>query len=123
MRAIRSRWTRQERLFASLCSGWERGTREERNADFVFPLARVAVFLDGDFWHGRNVPDSLPARWKEKLARNSARDSVSRAWLEGQGWEVVSVWESDFTSDPEGWVSEVMSKVEALEECRRVWNT
>jgi len=116
MRAIRSRWTRQERLFASLCPGWERGGRQERNADFVFRLARVAVFLDGDFWHGRNVPDSLPARWREKLARNAERDARNRAALESEGWEVVSVWESDFLSDPVGWADEVTCIVQFREE-------
>jgi DNA mismatch endonuclease (patch repair protein) len=123
MRAVRSRWTRQERLFASLCSGWERGTREEGNADFAFRLARVLVFLDGDFWHGRRVPDTLPARWAEKLNRNRDRDRRVRAALESGGWEVVSIWESDFLSDPAGWVDDVMSRVESREEEARLWGT
>lgn len=118
MRAIRSRWTRQERLFASLCTGWVRGGRDERNADFVFPRARVAVFLDGDFWHGRNVPGSLPLGWREKLERNAVRDSANRAWLEDRGWEVVSIWESEFMADPEGWVADVMARIRDREEVR-----
>lgn len=109
MRAIRSRWTRQERLFASLApAGWERGGAGERNADFVFRGARVAVFLDGDFWHGRSVPESIPAPWREKLARTAERDARNREWLESQGWLVVSFWESEFLAAPEACVAKVL---------------
>ena len=113
MRAIRSRWTRQEVAFAGLCTGWVRGGRTEANADFVWPVARVAVFLDGDFWHGRRIPDTLPARWRERLARTRERDAVQRELLERTGWEVVSIWESDFWADPEGQADGVMSLVES----------
>lgn len=119
MRAIRSRWTRQERLFASLCSGWDRGTGRELNADFVFHAAQVAVFLDGDFWHGRNLPVSLPVSWRAKLGRNRERDARKRAELEGRGWAVVSIWESEFLSDPEGHVSDVVALVAEREEDMR----
>lgn len=108
MRAVRSRWTRQERLFASLAPrGWERGTRSEGNADFVYRGSAVAVFLDGDFWHGRRVPDSLPEPWKVKLARNAERDASVREALEARGWAVISCWESDFLADPAALVAEV----------------
>jgi DNA mismatch endonuclease (patch repair protein) len=109
MRAIRSRWTRQERLFASLApGGWERGGPAEGSADFVYRGPRVAVFLDGDFWHGRRVPESLPEPWKVKLARNAERDGTVRSGLEARGWAVLSYWESDFLADPEAAVREVM---------------
>lgn len=113
MRAVRSRWTRQERLFAGLVSGWDwrRGTKAERNADFVFEAARVAVFLDGDFWHGRRVPDTLPGPWKAKLYRNVERDAAGREALERAGWEVLSCWESDFLADPASFVGQVKRAV------------
>lgn len=126
MRSIRSRWTRQEVLFASLCDrSWVRGGRAECNADFVFRVghAGVAVFLDGDFWHGRKIPETLPASWREKLARNAERDARNRKELNGRGWVVISIWESDFIRDPAGWVSEVLSSVEYVEEEVRVWGS
>ena len=77
-----------------------RGTRLEHNADFVFEAARVAVFLDGDFWHGRSIKESLPERWKVKLRRNAERDVINRSALGREGWEVLSCWESEFMKQP-----------------------
>lgn len=118
MRAVRSRWTRQERVFASLApAGWERGGRAEGNADFVYRAQRVAVFLDGDFWHGRRVPDSLPEPWKVKLARNAERDRAVREGLEARGWAVLSYWESDFLADPRSAVREVVEWMTRRADC------
>lgn len=111
MRAIRSRWTRQEVLFGSMVGGWVRGTAAEANADFCFHEPKVAVFLDGDFWHGRSVPASLPDSWRRKLARTSERDHMKREALEIAGWTVLSCWESDFLADPRGFVEEVLCAV------------
>lgn len=109
MRAVRSRWTRQERLFAALApAGWERGGPAEGNADFAYRGARVAVFLDGDFWHGRRLPESLPEPWKIKLSRNAERDRTVREGLEARGWAVLSYWESDFLAGPEAVVADVV---------------
>lgn len=95
-----------------MVSGWERGGKAERNADFIFRQAKVAVFLDGDFWHGRVVPESLPMKWKEKLARNAERDVVKREELQDLGWEVLQAWESDFLKDPQSFVDDVKREVE-----------
>lgn len=84
-----------------------RGGRAERNADFVFPAARVAVFLDGDFWHGNTRQDGLPGRWREKIRRNAERDRESTAALEAEGWLVMRTWESDFMGDPVAFVDAV----------------
>lgn len=66
-------------------------------ADILFPRHRVAVFVDGCFWHG--CPDhtrplrSNQAYWREKIARNQARDRASTKRLEEAGWRVVRIWE------------------------------
>ena len=71
--------------------------------DIVFPKARVAVFCDGDFWHGRDWP-SLHQRlsqghnaryWLKKIAYNIARDDLQTRELEKRGWAVVRHWETD----------------------------
>lgn len=70
-----------------------------RRADIVFPRARVAVFVDGCFWHG--CPEHpRPAKtnsswWTSKLARNRERDAETNARLAAAGWEVVRVWEHE----------------------------
>ena len=70
-----------------------------READIVFRPARVAVFVDGCFWHSCPIHGSMPRRnadfWREKLARNVERDRETDQLLEADGWLVVRVWEHE----------------------------
>jgi DNA mismatch endonuclease, patch repair protein len=70
-----------------------------RRADLLFPKAKVAVFVDGCFWHACPVhgtePKSNSEWWAEKLAANVARDRDTDHRLEELGWNVVRVWEHD----------------------------
>lgn len=80
-------------------TGWRRNVRLFGKPDFVFRRERVAVFVDGCFWHGcprhATLPASNRAFWKAKLARNQSRDrEVTRA-LRQAGWRVLRVWECD----------------------------
>ena len=63
----------------------------------MFPRLRVAVFVDGCFWHGcpdhGHVPRANTAYWAPKLARNVARDRSVDQWLAEAGWEIIRVWE------------------------------
>jgi DNA mismatch endonuclease (patch repair protein) len=64
--------------------------------DVVFVAAKVAVFVDGDFWHGYRYPAwrlKLAPYWQQKIERNRARDRRTFACLRQQGWAVVRVWE------------------------------
>ncbi|HYR57067.1 MAG TPA: very short patch repair endonuclease, partial [Chthoniobacteraceae bacterium] len=82
-------------------SGWRRGVALFGKPDFVFRRERVAVFVDGCFWHGCPKPKHAPLPknraewWAAKLARNKARDRVVTRTLRGLGWKVVRVWECD----------------------------
>ena len=68
-----------------------------RRADVVFPRARIAVFVDGCFWHGcprhGTRPKSNADWWRNKLEANIARDRDTDARLKSAGWRVVRVWE------------------------------
>jgi DNA mismatch endonuclease (patch repair protein) len=68
-----------------------------RSADLVFIRSRVAVFLDGCFWHGCPAHFVLPrtntAYWEAKIAGNMRRDADTDRILSEAGWEVVRVWE------------------------------
>lgn len=64
--------------------------------DFAFVKARVALFVDGDFWHGaRSLPKTNTDWWREKLARTVERDARQTAALETAGWVVLRVLESE----------------------------
>ncbi|QTE30032.1 very short patch repair endonuclease [Pengzhenrongella sicca] len=68
-----------------------------RSIDVAFTRFKVAVFLDGCFWHGcpehGTNPRSNGAWWATKFAANGARDLDTNAHLEGAGWQVVRIWE------------------------------
>jgi len=71
--------------------------------DIVFPRARLAVFVDGCFWHGcpehAVKPKTNAEFWAEKLRRNKQRDRDVARTLEQQGWGVVRFWEHDVKRD------------------------
>lgn len=67
--------------------------------DIVFPRARVAVFVDGCFWHGcpvhGHMPKSREEYWGPKIARNQRRDNDTNATLAAMGWRVMRFWEHE----------------------------
>jgi len=73
--------------------------------DIALPRRKIAVFIDGDFWHGwkfKEKQSKLPALyWQEKIAGNIARDKRNRAKLKKQGWRVLRVWEHQLKKNPD----------------------
>lgn len=91
------------RLFGIV--GWRRHIRIlSFRPDFVFRRERVAVFVDGCFWHACPVHGSVPSSnvdfWKGKLEANVARDRRADASLANSGWKVVRLWEHDVRKRP-----------------------
>lgn len=74
-------------------------TNSRRTVDIVFPRARVAVFLDGCFWHGCPSHGTWPKNnadwWRAKIEANIARDRDTDRRLEELGWSVIRVWEHE----------------------------
>jgi len=70
-----------------------------RRADLVFPRRKVAVFVDGCFWHScpqhATFPKNNAQWWTDKLAANVVRDRDTDARLAEQGWTVIRVWEHE----------------------------
>jgi DNA mismatch endonuclease (patch repair protein) len=107
MSAIRSRGneTTEVRLARLLrengIKGWRRHSALPGRPDFAFPSLRVAVFVDGCFWHGCPVhfrcPNARGDFWREKIGRNRARDRAVNRVLKLRGWTVVRVWEHALT--------------------------
>lgn len=72
------------------------------NPDIVFQEARLAVFVDGDFWHGYRFPQwkkKLSAFWREKIEKNRKRDQRNFAKLRRMNWRVVRVWKHTIQKD------------------------
>ena len=80
-------------------TGWRRNAKAFGKPDFTFPKHRVAVFVDGCFWHRHPgckfsyTPKSRPEFWLPKFERNMARDRLVTRTLGKAGWKVVRVWE------------------------------
>lgn len=74
--------------------------------DFVFRQARVALFVDGCFWHGcpkhSNMPANNRAFWLEKLTGNKGRDRLVTRALRRNGWRVLRIWEHELTRKNQG---------------------
>ena len=70
-----------------------------RRADILFPSARVAVFVDGCFWHScplhGSLPKTNPTWWRKKLAANKLRDDDTNRVLEEAGWIALRFWEHE----------------------------
>jgi DNA mismatch endonuclease (patch repair protein) len=79
--------------------GWRRRSSIFGSPDFVFPASRLAVFVDGCFWHGCPVHGSMPqsnrAFWAEKLTRNRRRDRLVKRTLTKSGWRVLRIWQHE----------------------------
>lgn len=73
--------------------------RTRARADLVFPRARVAVFVDGCFWHWceehAHLPKANAELWRAKLLANRQRDASHDAVLRSEGWAVIRVWEHE----------------------------
>lgn len=68
--------------------------------DIARPRKKIAIFLDGDFWHGRDINRVIDQRgadsdWVKKLQRNIERDAQNNRDLAELGWSVLRVWDSD----------------------------
>ena len=85
--------------------GWRRHQPLSGRPDFVWPKAKVAVFVDGCFWHGhdcgKNVtPNTNAKAWREKIEWNRARDRQATLLLRRRGWSVIRVWECELAKNP-----------------------
>ena len=80
-------------------SGWRRNQAVLGKPDFVFPKQKIALFVDGCFWHGcpkhSNMPKNNREFWKNKLEGNIKRDKNVSRELRKTRWKVVRVWEHE----------------------------
>lgn len=81
-------------------TGWKRNYPVKGHPDFVFLKKRVAVFVDGCFWHGHDCRNTRPADnqeyWQKKRERNIRHDKEITELFESRGWRVLRIWECEF---------------------------
>ena len=109
---------------------WKAGYRFRKNVsdlpgkpDIVFARAKVVVFCDGDFWHGKNWKarqrklrqGTNAAYWIEKIKRNRLRDRRNTNLLRKEGWIVLRFWESDILADPIEVITRIVETLERVE--------
>jgi DNA mismatch endonuclease (patch repair protein) len=79
--------------------GWRRNSRMFGRPDFIFPTHRIAIFVDGCFWHGCPKHGQVPATnytfWAEKLRRNKLRDRLVGKTLRKDGWIIFRIWQHE----------------------------
>ena len=102
-----------------------RGLRFRKNVkellgkpDVVFTAAKVAVFIDGDFWHGYRFPSwehKLSDFWKKKISKNRERDVKNQQMLRAMGWKVLRVWQHEIETDFGGSIDRIVSTVRATQ--------
>lgn len=82
-------------------TGWRRHPPVFGKPDFVFPKLRLAVFVDGCFWHRcpkhSNLPRNNRPFWKHKLQANERRDRLVGRTLRARGWHVLRVWQHELS--------------------------
>lgn len=79
--------------------GWKRNYRVKGHPDFVFLNKKVAIFVDGCFWHGHDCRNTCPSDnaeyWQKKRERNIMHDKEITALFEQRGWIVIRIWECE----------------------------
>ena len=78
-------------------------TKQGISIDIALPRKKKAVFIDGEFWHGRYYEtrkEKLPEYWVSKIKRNMERDKEYNNILANEGWSVLRVWEDDIIKHP-----------------------
>jgi DNA mismatch endonuclease Vsr len=123
MSRIKSKGTSAELLLGKAM--WRLGLRYRKHypiagrPDFAFVTARVAVFCDGDFWHGRDFKkavkagrfDNDPDYWIPKLRRTLERDKRVNKQLRREGWLVIRFWASDIPKRADELAAQVLAHV------------
>lgn len=105
MRKVKSKGNRSTELrlmgvfHEQRITGWRRNYPVKGHPDFVFLDEKVAVFVDGCFWHGhgcrKKMPEDNKEFWINKVSTNKARDIIITERFEARGWNVIRIWECE----------------------------
>ncbi len=95
--------------------GWRRNYPVKGHPDFVFINQRIAIFVDGCFWHGHNCRNVIPENnrefWQNKREKNKRHDEIITQYFVSRGWKVIRIWECELKKKNE---NELIVKLESL---------
>ena len=121
MSQIKSKNTKPEKAVKKLI--WKKGYRYRighgfaGKPDMVFPSYKVAVFIDGCFWHACpkhcRMPSSNVKYWKQKISGNKKRDKKNNRLLKKEGWKVVRIWEHEIKQNLEKVSNRILSHIQS----------
>ena len=120
MSSIKSKGTSIEmKLRKALCENKLRGyhinPKINGNPDFAFGKYKIAIFCDGDFWHGKHykvLKKRLGEKfWRNKIEANIKRDEMHNRLLRREGWSVVRFWESDINNNLEKCINKLKKEL------------
>ena len=122
MQAVRSSGTKIEIALAKAL--WSNGLRYRKNnknvygkPDFTFKKYGLAIFVDGEFWHGKDWEErkkdhkSNREFWYKKIQRNIERDNEVNLHLKNEGWKVLRFWGNDIEKDLKKCVKKIEKKI------------
>ena len=132
MSRIRSRNTTPERAVRHAL--WHKGYRYRLNdkrlpgsPDLVLPKYRAVIFINGCFWHGHRgctkyvEPKTNAGFWKEKIARNIARDELNAQRLDTLAWTVITVWECELGKNTDATIARIEADLRAAKDKYDKW--
>ncbi len=108
MSRIRSENTKPEKLMFQLLE--KIGCKFKKHypvigkPDIAFPEYKVAVFINGEFWHGKNYltkKNATPEYWIKKIGNNIKRDRLVQRTLRKEGWHIINFWGNDIVRNPD----------------------
>lgn len=98
--------------------GWKRNYKVKGHPDFVFLSRRIAVFVDGCFWHGHDCRNTRPADnqeyWSKKRECNMKHDLEVTALFENRGWRVLRIWECELRKKKESCLLERLKQFDLI---------
>lgn len=121
MSRVRSKNTKPEKLLFKLLR--EKGYRFKKHhqipgrPDIAFPDLKIAVFIDGEFWHGRDFNDwknKLSPFWLKKIGDNIRRDKKNLKILKKRGWHILRFWDKEVLRNPEKALSKISKFVDKM---------
>ena len=132
MSQVHSKNTTPERAVRNAL--WRKGYRYRLNdkrlpgsPDLVLPKYRAVIFINGCFWHGHRgctkyvEPKTNAGFWKEKIARNIARDELNAQRLDTLAWTVITVWECELGKNTDATIARIEADLRAAKEKYDKW--